>query len=232
MPLINTETEFLLFFTQKIESSSYALSLKNTTLSFSASCHLVLVYFFGTEPVPRKPMHQVRVIQNKHRVPNALLNNMGHIQRHLFEENNAIQCRVRLHKALLEGPACSLLSMASYAFFVRSTLRLEVSRDGFTFSPGRGTSSAFLPAVSMIRSALEFRTGTVRRRTAQSTLHGTPYLGGGNEATLETTPHANIIILYNTTFTPHEYNNYTPIPQHCTGVSNSPNAPVFKSISP
>jgi hypothetical protein len=87
MPLINTETEFLLFFTQKIESSSYALSLKNTTLSFSASCHLVLVYFFGTEPVPRKPMHQVRVIQNKHRVPYALLNNMGHIQRHLFEES-------------------------------------------------------------------------------------------------------------------------------------------------
>jgi hypothetical protein len=149
-----------------------------------------------------------------------------------IEENNAIQCRVRLHQALFEGPARSLLSMASYAFFVRSTLRLEVSRDGFTFSPGRGTSSAFLPAVSMIRSALEFRTGTVRRRTAQSTLHGTPYLGGGNEATLETTPHANIIILYNTTFTPHEYNNYTPIPQHCTGVSNSPNAPVFKSISP
>jgi hypothetical protein len=52
----------------------------------------------------------------------ALLNNKGHIHSHLFEENNAIQCRVRLHKALFGSPARSLLSMASYAFFVRSTL--------------------------------------------------------------------------------------------------------------
>jgi tetratricopeptide (TPR) repeat protein len=65
----------------------------------------------------------------------SVLNNTGQIHSHLFEENNAIQCRVRLHKALFEGPARSLLSMASCAFFVRSALRLEVSRDGFTFSP-------------------------------------------------------------------------------------------------
>lgn len=66
----------------------------------------------------------------------ALLNNMGQLHSHLFEENDAIQCRVRLHKALFEGPARSLLSMASYEFFVRSTLCLGLSRDGLRlYSP-------------------------------------------------------------------------------------------------